>query len=123
MTRRGFLWAVLAFLAGLVASPLLRRQWSMESLVMEHTSFLRLAPGTARAFAKDLEADMVSAEGRAAWRQWVRHLKRGEVAFPLAQFLLSTDYFINGADESRVVHYVMFFDKTRPCSNPFAILD
>jgi len=110
-------------MAGLAVTPLLNRRFSVEALVEQHTAFLRLAPGTASGYAKDLESTKVSAEGRAAWRQWVRRLRDGEVAFPLSHFLLSTDFFVNGADESRVVQYVAYHDKTLPCSNPFAILD
>jgi hypothetical protein len=35
-------------------------------------------------------------------------------------YLLSTDFFQHGADESRIVHYVALFDPLRACDNPFA---
>lgn len=35
-------------------------------------------------------------------------------------FLLSTDFFINGKDETRVVNYLGIYDPLRPCGNPFA---
>jgi hypothetical protein len=35
-------------------------------------------------------------------------------------YLLSSSFFIDGADESRVVRYVGYFDPTHPCQNPFA---
>jgi hypothetical protein len=35
-------------------------------------------------------------------------------------FLLSSNFFVDGADESRVVRYVGYFDPTHPCQNPFA---
>lgn len=39
------------------------------------------------------------------------------------RFLLSTDFFQNGADESRLVHYVAFYDPyVSPCWNPCADL-
>jgi hypothetical protein len=35
-------------------------------------------------------------------------------------YLLSSDFFLNGSDESRVVRYVALFDPMRACDNPFA---
>jgi len=35
-------------------------------------------------------------------------------------FLLSSDFFAAGANESRVVRYVGLFDPMRPCASPFA---
>lgn len=35
-------------------------------------------------------------------------------------FLLSSDFFWNGADESRVVKYRELYDPMRACGNPFA---
>ena len=38
-----------------------------------------------------------------------------------SKFLLSTDYYRNGADPKKPVHYVAFFDPyVSPCWNPFA---
>jgi len=35
-------------------------------------------------------------------------------------YLLSTDFFANGANEQRAVSYISFYDPyTRPCGNPF----
>jgi hypothetical protein len=40
------------------------------------------------------------------------------------RYLLSTDFFSHGADESRRVHYVGFSDPyVTPCSNPLARLE
>ena len=38
----------------------------------------------------------------------------------ISSYLLSGDFFLNGADESRVVRYVALYDPLRPCGNPFA---
>jgi hypothetical protein len=35
-------------------------------------------------------------------------------------YLLSSDFFLNGADESRTVQYVQLYDPMRACGNPFA---
>ena len=42
----------------------------------------------------------------------------------VTSFLLSSDFFGNNADTTRVVHYVAFYDPYRlPCTNPFARFD
>jgi hypothetical protein len=38
-------------------------------------------------------------------------------------FLLSSDFFVNGADISRPVSYVGYYDPARACGNPFARLN
>jgi hypothetical protein len=39
----------------------------------------------------------------------------------VSTFLLSSDFFLNGSDESRLVRYVAFYDPLRPCTgDPFA---
>lgn len=35
-------------------------------------------------------------------------------------YLLSSSFFLNGADESKLVEYVGYYDPTHPCQNPFA---
>jgi len=39
------------------------------------------------------------------------------------QFLMSTDFFRNGADESRLVKYVAYYDVYNACTSPFARFD
>jgi hypothetical protein len=38
----------------------------------------------------------------------------------VSTYLLSSDFFLNGADESRKINYVAYYDPMRPCQNPFA---
>lgn len=38
----------------------------------------------------------------------------------VTRYLLSSDFFASGADESRVVQYLGFYDPLRACGNPFA---
>jgi hypothetical protein len=38
----------------------------------------------------------------------------------VTKYLLSSDFFSSGADESKTVHYVRLFDALRGCCNPFA---
>jgi hypothetical protein len=35
-------------------------------------------------------------------------------------YLLSSDFFVHGADESRTIQYVNLYDPMRACGNPFA---
>jgi hypothetical protein len=42
--------------------------------------------------------------------------------YVISKFLLSTDFFINNADENRNITYLGFYPYERPCSNPFARL-
>ena len=46
-------------------------------------------------------------------------LRHGEERI-VSNYLLSSDFFINGADETRPVHYLGFYDALKACSNPFA---
>jgi hypothetical protein len=46
-------------------------------------------------------------------------LRHGEERV-VSTYLLSSDFLINGADESRVVRYLGFYDPMRACGNPFA---
>ncbi len=38
----------------------------------------------------------------------------------VSTYLLSSDFFVNAARESRTIHYVALYDPLRPCGNPFA---
>jgi hypothetical protein len=49
-------------------------------------------------------------------------IRRGEERL-VGEYLLSSDFFRNGADETRVVRYLGFYDGSKDisaCSNPFA---
>jgi hypothetical protein len=39
------------------------------------------------------------------------------------QFLMSTDFFFNNADETRPVKYMAYYDRYRGCASPFARFD
>lgn len=38
----------------------------------------------------------------------------------ISQYLISSDFFTSGADVSRTVRYVRYYDGATPCGNPFA---
>lgn len=45
----------------------------------------------------------------------------GKIHNMVSNYLLSTDFFQNGMDETRVIKYVGMYDPyTRPCSHPFS---
>ena len=113
-----------------------------ESEIVSHVrrrlSFLRLDEAGVRAFARDQISTLLAK--RPTWVRWKYHFlhifaksfsrfdssndKRSRVERMVdnlaSTYLLSSDFFLNGADESRVVQYVRFYDPMRPCGNPFA---
>ena len=57
---------------------------------------------------------------RWASTKWYRETEQKIVT----QFLMSSDFFQNNADETRTIHYLGFYDPyTRPCANPFPRFD
>jgi hypothetical protein len=48
-----------------------------------------------------------------------RALRHGEDRV-VTQYLISSDFFINGADRNRPVNYLGYYDPMKPCNNPFA---
>ncbi len=49
----------------------------------------------------------------------IHRIRHGEERI-VSSYLLSSDFFINGADEDRIVRYLGTCDPLRPCANPFA---
>ena len=78
--------------------------------------YLQLDNDGVAQFARDLRAAGQygllnrAKAGNAGAREWLGQ-----------QFLLSSDFFWNGADESRTVRYRVYYDPyVQPCANPFA---
>jgi hypothetical protein len=115
------------------------------SAIRRRLGFLRLDDGGLHAFAKDyvhsvtLHASSLLAQ-RSSWLQWkyrIHSIVRGhgnslglthesrtrrermEESWATL-FLLSSNFFTTGANESRVVRYVGLYDPMRACGNPFA---
>lgn len=106
--RRSIAWAVdrgTARFAALVRRP--------EDRLRSHFSYLALDMGGVEQYFADHQR---------AFGPLPRHL-------PLSpdfctRYLMSTDFFRHGADESRLVRYVGFYDPDRTaCNNPFAQFD
>jgi hypothetical protein len=113
-------------------------EWEIVSGVRRRLSFLRLEEQGLHAFAKAYIA--MQLVKRPTWYRWKYHFhslfaktgaqwgissdhrsRRERLEDYLATiFLLSSDLFVAGADESRVVRYVALYDPMRPCGNPFA---
>jgi hypothetical protein len=108
------------------------------SAIRRRLSFLRLDEAGLHSFAKDYIRAMLAK--RPSWYRWKYHLeslfrkpgarwgistdtrsRRERIEDNLTtQYLLSSDLFLKGADESRVIQYVSLYDPMRACGSPFA---
>jgi hypothetical protein len=108
------------------------------SAVRRRLGFLRLDEAGLHSFAKDYISGLLAK--RPSWYRWKYHVqslfrkpgarwgistdtrsRRERLADNLATlYLLSSDFFLNGADESRPVKYVSLYDPMRACGAPFA---
>src|SRR5690606_33907622 len=83
---------------------------SLAAAVDRYFHYLKFEPGTTQRFEEDL-----ARVGGPTALHW-GHMDPG------TRFLLSTDFFQNGADETRTLRYVAFFDPyVTPCLTPLAI--
>jgi hypothetical protein len=106
--------------------------------VRRRLSFLRFDDAGLHAFAKDYIRSLLGK--RPSWYRWKFHFhmlfykptarwgistdrrsrrERLEDNFATL-YLLSSDFFVTGADEGRIVQYVNLYDPMRACGNPFA---
>ena len=96
----------MTWLGGSVARAQPKRA-RLQDLLREHFSYLQLSDEVLDAFVRDHER-----VGRSSG-------PKGRAIPVPSRFLLSTDFFQNGADESRPVNYVAFHGAyTTPCYNP-----
>jgi hypothetical protein len=137
MRRRQVLLGGLAVVAGGLGLQLAfsSSQSAIIKVIHKRLAYLQLDPEGVRQFAHDLVArDIISparlriidAAGslytgtplasRGALNDAVHH---GEDRVTSA-YLMSSDFFKNGADESRVVSYLGYYDPMVACSSPFA---
>jgi hypothetical protein len=113
-------------------------QAKIATLVRSRLSFLRLEEAGLQAFAHDQVAALLAK--RPTWNRMKYHFlsvfsksltryntssdrrtRSERLADNLAStYLLSSDFFLNKADPSRVVEYLNLYDPLRPCGNPFA---
>lgn len=113
-------------------------KYEIAAAVRRRLSFLQIDKAGTEQFAKDT-IDALLAK-RPTWsrikirvRTWMskagpswgfsndRRTKRQHLEDHYATlFLLSSDFFTNGADPTKVVQYVALYDPMRGCSNPFS---
>jgi hypothetical protein len=137
MKRRYFLLSGLAGVCGLVG-------WRYASssddgaiikVVYKKLGYLKLDDAGVRQFARDLVKVKLISSARlriidAAGPLYTRPalisdnkidnaIRHGEDRV-VTQYLLSSDFFHNGADEQRTVRYIRYYDPLIACGNPFA---
>jgi hypothetical protein len=137
--RRGVLLglATLGSLAGIVGWRFSRvtPEQAIAMVIRKRLAYLRLDAAGVLRFARDVAAknDIANYKLRAlaaAGRLY------SDVSYPghnaisdairagedriVTVYLLSSDFFVMGADEGRAVHYLDLYDAMRACSNPFA---
>lgn len=138
MNRRQF--SAAALIATVLGAAGLRYAMSRDqdgiiAAIRKRLGYLRLDEAGLRRFADDLAATheisstrlrVVGAAAplyqRIEPRHWttVGPAVRHSEDHVTTQYLLSSDFFINGADEKRLVRYLGLYDAMRPCANPFA---
>lgn len=109
-TRRDFgLAAKLERLSGTLRERRYR-DTPLAEAIRRHYDYLNLAPGAVEKFV-----EAYTAPG-------VRLGRQPSVMDGLDRFLLSTDFFLNGADEARAVHFkLLFAPRVNPCYRPFPV--
>jgi|HubBroStandDraft_1064217.scaffolds.fasta_scaffold16625_2 hypothetical protein len=137
MKRRYFLLAGFAAACAVAGWRFLRstEESAIAKVVHKKLAYLKLdAPGVQR-FASDLAASKTISHGRlrildaagpfytglalSADNAIDKGIRHGEDKV-ITLFLLSSDFFKNGADQTREVHYVSLYDPVVACSNPLA---
>lgn len=84
---------------------------ALAAAIREYYEYLDLDPAGVQAFVTAHDA----ARGR--------HLVRGTLDDALPRFLLSTDFFMHGEDETRRLQFVAFYHpRATPCFHPFSIV-
>jgi hypothetical protein len=141
LTRRKVLLGGLTGMAGLSALAAWRftsghDQDAIEMVIRKRLDYLKLDDAGVKAYARDLASRQVVSSSRlhvlnaiapvysrfslSSGASFVANaIRHGEERIT-SSYLMSSDFFLNGADESRVVKYLGYLDSRRGCSNPFA---
>jgi hypothetical protein len=138
MKRRTFVLAGLGTAGALTAWQFAAAndEETITMVVHRRLDYLTLDPNGVRRFSHDMAALHVISKARMNIISAIRPLytrfplSSGENALAyklrhgedriVSTYLLSSDFFLNGADEARVVQYVGLPDSRRACGNPFA---
>lgn len=141
ISRRQFLVATVAGLGTLAASRFVlgSEEDAIIAVLRKRLDYLLLDENGLRAYAADLVDKKIISSNRlrvvdAAGPIYANlelpsfsnpltyELRHGEERI-VSVYLLSSDFFLNGSDEARVVQYLGYYDpvnKSRRCSNPFS---
>jgi hypothetical protein len=127
------LGGVAAFIGWRVGSA--TQEDAVLTILRKRLDYLQLDEAGVRQFARDFVANTTISGGKlrliAAFSpvyrrlvfspdNFLAHATRFGEERVIARYLLSSDFFTNGADETRTVRYVGFFDPMHACGNPFA---
>lgn len=110
---------------------------SILAIIGKRLAYLNKDPEGVRRFARDLselhqisstKMALISAAGPLYSRlsldgdsRFERSVHHGEERVT-SSYLLSSDFFVNGANMSREIRYLGMYDPLSPCHNPFARL-
>jgi hypothetical protein len=137
--RRYFVLAGVAAALGAVGWRYLtsKDEEAIIAVLEKRLHYLNMDPSGLKKFARDLAGSHSVASGRlhvltAAGILYTRPsfdghnfltdgIRHGEERI-VTHYLLSSDFFQNGADETEVVQYIAAYDPVRACGNPFARL-
>lgn len=137
MKRRYFLLSGLAGVCGLVGWRYARAtdEGAILKVLYKRLYYLKLDEAGARQFAHDLvTAGLISSArlrfidaagplytvpAMAGNNKFDSAIRHGEDRV-VTQYLMSSDFFKNGADETRTIHYAGYYDPMIACGNPFA---
>ena len=127
MKRRRFLTiaGVGTLITALVSGKFLATSFeeSAAKIIRNELEFLKLDEAGLKAFVRDYSAVkdrnykvIVKSYGLLG----IGSQRSGKIHQMVSTYLLSTDFFVNKMDESRVLKYISMYDPyLRPCSHPF----
>jgi hypothetical protein len=137
MQRRTFLLSAAAAICAAIGWDFAtsKDQAAIIKVLHKKLYYLRLDDAGVRRFAVDIDRLGIVSSLRlhtidAADGLYTRHtlnpdhalgraLRHGEDRV-VTQYLISSDFFSNGADKNRTVNYLGYYDPSVPCNNPFA---
>jgi hypothetical protein len=137
MKRRTFLYGAAAGVLGLAAwrAAGSRDERAIAKVIYKKLGYLKLDPAGVRQFAADVSAHKAISSLRLRSIDALGPLYTGYSLSPnghLAEaithgedkvttlYLMSSDFFRNGADKTQTVHYLGYYDPVVACNNPFA---
>jgi hypothetical protein len=128
MKRRKFIWRItgaggaIAGLGAVFFSTSLKD--AVSNKIQSELSFLKLDPDGLDQFVADYTKNISTAKKASLYGYAALALssKRSlKIRKLINVYLLSTDYFQNNMDDTRVVKYIALYDpRVRPCVNPFS---